>query len=293
MHLTADRKGKIEKEHSMQDCLLEGLYGCRAGRMLLKPLLSPRVSRLGAAYLDSRASAFWIPLFIHHHSIPMEDYELVAYRSFQDFFKRKLAEGARDIQMEPEAFISPCDSRLSVYKIDASCTFSIKHTEYTVQRLLKNSRLASRFAGGFAWVFRLCVDDCHRYIYVDDGMTSGHYRIPGVLHTVNPAANEVYPIYKENKREYCLLKSAHFGTIVQMEVGAMFVGQIENRPSGRIVHRGEEKGNFAFGGSTVVILTQAGQVVPDGDILRHSKSGVETKVRLGEHVGAKRRVYGS
>ena len=287
MHLTADRKGKIEKEHSIQDRLLEILYGCKAGRMLVRPLISPGISRLGAAYLDSRASTFFIPLFIHHHSIPMEDYELVSYRSFNDFFKRKLAEGARSVSMEQEIFVSPCDSRLSVYKIDDNCAFSVKHTTYTVQSLLKNRKLAERYAGGFAWVFRLCVDDYHRYIYVDDGVVSRHYRIPGVFHTVNPAANEAYPIYKENTREYCLLKSLHFGTLLLMEVGAMFVGRIENQPGERKVRRGEEKGNFAFGGSTVIVLTQKGQVVPDGDILRYSKSGIETKVKLGEHVGEK------
>ena len=77
---------------------------------------------------------------------------------------------------------------------------------------------------------------------------------------------------------------------LQMEVGAMLVGRIENAPGERTVRRGEEKGNFAFGGSTVIVMTQKGQVLPDGDILRHSKSGVETRVKLGEHVGEKSRI---
>lgn len=218
----------------------------------------------------------------------MEDYELAAYRSFNDFFKRRLAEGARSVQQAPNIFASPCDGRLSVYKIDDACMFYVKHTKYTVGSLLRSKKLAQRFAGGFVWVFRLCVDDYHRYSYVDDGTVSKHRRIPGVFHTVNPAANEVFPIYKENTREYCLLKSEHFGTVLQMEVGAMLVGRIENRPGGRTVRRGEEKGNFAFGGSTVIVMTQKGQVLPDGDILRYSRSGVETKVKLGEQVGSKR-----
>ncbi len=292
MRLTADRRGNIEKEWSMQDCLLEGLYRHRTGRMLLQPLLSPRMSRMGAKVMDARVSALWIPFFIRHHAIAMEDYERVRYRSFNDFFTRKLAEGARTVEQAPQVFVSPCDSRLSVYKIDDACTFSVKHTVYTVESLLKSRRLAERFAGGFVWVFRLCVDDYHRYIYVDHGMTSKYYRIPGVFHTVNPVANEVFPVYKENRREYCLLKSEHFGTVLQMEVGAMFVGRIENRPAERMVCRGEEKGHFAFGGSTVIVMTQKGQVVPDGDILRCSKSGAEVRVKMGERVGMKRKGYG-
>ena len=78
-------------------------------------------------------------------------------------------------------------------------------------------------------MFRLCVEDYHRYIYVDDGVKSENVKIPGVLHTVNPVANDSFPIYKENAREFSLLCSENFGTVLMMEVGAMMVGKIENR----------------------------------------------------------------
>lgn len=52
--------------------------------------------------------------------------------------------------------------------------------------------------------------------------------VPGIFHTVNPVANEVYPIYRENAREYTLLKTEKFGTVLMMEVGAMMVGKITN-----------------------------------------------------------------
>ena len=73
---------------------------------------------------------------------------------------------------EPERPISPCDGRLSVYKIEENSRFQIKHTSYSTESLLKNEGLAKRYAGGYAWVFRLCVEDYHRYIYVDDGVKS-------------------------------------------------------------------------------------------------------------------------
>ena len=60
-------------------------------------------------------------------------------------------------------------------------------------------------------------------------------------------ANDVYPIYKENTREYALLKTVNFGTVLMMEVGALMVGRIENVPLRGRVKRGKEKGNFAFG----------------------------------------------
>mgnify|MGYP000567964936 CR=1 FL=1 len=57
-------------------------------------------------------------------------------------------------------------------KLKKNSRFQIKHTSYSTESLLKNEGLAKRYAGGYAWVFRLCVEDYHRYIYVDDGVKS-------------------------------------------------------------------------------------------------------------------------
>ena len=130
------------------------------------------------------------------------------------------------------------------------------------------------------------VDDYHRYIYPVDAKKSRNVRIPGIFHTVNPIANDHYPIYKENTREYCLLKTERFDTLLMMEVGALLVGKIENRTRGqKIVHRGEEKGNFAFGGSTIIVLTRKGTVLPKMRFVEHTREGIETKVKMGERVG--------
>lgn len=287
MHYVADRRGKLIKENSTQDRFLKMLYGHVCGRILLRPLVMPCVSRLSGKFLDSKVSCVLIPRFIQKHSIQMEDYVQKNYVSFNDFFKRKLKYGARDVEKNSDLLISPCDSRLSVYRIDDKSTFSIKRTTYTAASLLKNKRLAKSYAGGYLWIFRLCVEDYHRYIYVDDGYVSKTTHIPGVFHTVNPVANEYFPIYKENTREYALLRTKQFGDIIQMEVGAMLVGKIENKPGMRQVYRGQEKGNFAYGGSTVILMTKAGAVHPDADILYHTKKGIETKVRLGERVGVR------
>lgn len=111
------------------------------------------------------------------------------------------------------------------------------------------------------------------------------YRIPGVFHTVNPLAGEIYPIYKENTREFSVLKSQHFGNILMMEVGALMVGRICNEKENCQVHRGEEKGKFEFGGSTVILCLEKDRVELDADIVYNSNKGVETKVRQGEKIG--------
>ena len=287
MRRTADRNGNITEEHTLQDALLERLYGTMAGRLLLKPLVTPMVSRLGGRLLDSRISVLLIGPFIRKNFIDMSDYEKRSYRSYNDFFQWRLRPGVRRIDMTPDHLISPCDARLSVYSLDEEFAFTVKHTFYTVETLLKNRRLADRFCGGFAWIFRLCVDDYHRYIYIDNGKASPPRHIPGVFHTVNPIANDRYPIYKENTREYTLLRSKNFGTVLQMEVGALLVGKIENYIPTAPVVRGQEKGSFAFGGSTVILLTQKGKVRPDPDLLENTLQGIETRVLLGESIGFK------
>lgn len=285
MIYTSDRNGRITGNDSLQDRFLTRLYGSRTGRFLLKPLVSPAVSSFMGKILDSRISAGIVPAFIKNTGIDMRDYEPAEYISYNDFFTRKIREGARVLDPDTEAFVSPCDSRLSVYPIDQHSAVKIKHTAYTVESLLRNKVLAERFEGGYLWLYRLCVDDYHRYIYIDDGEESRHIRIPGVLHTVNPVANDVYPIYKENTREYSLLRSRHFGTVLMMEVGALMVGKIENHSESFAVKRGQEKGNFAFGGSTIILMTQKDKVLPDQDILENSRRGIETRVHLGEKTG--------
>lgn len=285
MRYTADREGHKWQESTGQDKLLEKLYGSAVGRCILRPLVSPVVSKLGCRILDSRISVLAVEPFIRRNGINREDYEEKEYSSYNDFFTRKLRQGVREMDMDERHFISPCDCRLSVYPIEPQMEVTIKNTCYTVGSLLRDERLAEHFKDGYLWVFRLSVDDYHRYIYVDNGRESVRRRIPGVLHTVNPVANDVCPIYKENTREYSLLKSEHFGTLLMMEVGALMVGKIENRPVMSHVRRGQEKGNFAFGGSTIIYMTQKDKVFPDMDILINSADGIETKVQIGSRIG--------
>lgn len=269
-----------------QDEFLAWMYGHKFGRMLLKPLVGPAFSKIGGMVLDSPLSAYFVKPFVKSNGIDLSICEKQSFASFNDFFTRKLKDGTRPLCEEEHAFTSPCDARLSVYPIEENCHFLVKQTPYTVESLLKNEKLASRFAGGTLWLLRLCVDDYHRYIYPVSGQKSADVKIPGVFHTVNPVANDVYPIYKENTREYCLMKSVDAGTVLMMEVGAMLVGKIENRESGKAsVQRGEEKGNFSFGGSTIILMTEKEKVKPDKSFLENTENGLETRVKLGEKIG--------
>lgn len=282
-----DRNGNLVPGDDGQDRFLEWMYGTRPGRLLVKLMIRPGVSRAAGWLLDRRVSALAVRPFIRKNHICMDDFEQRRFRSFNDFFTRRVLPGKRPVDDAPAHLIAPCDSKLTVYDIRPDSRFRVKGTEYTLEGLLQSKELAETFLGGTLLLFRLTVGDYHRYTYIDSGFVTGSTRIPGVFHTVNPAAASRCPIYRENTREYSLLESQQFGTVLQMEVGAAMVGRIVNAPGSRNVRRGEEKGRFEFGGSTVIVLLQKGRAILDADLLRNTAQDAETVVRLGERIGIK------
>ena len=165
--------------------------------------------------------------------------------------------------------------------------FTVKGFTYTVETLLKDSVLAKKFEGGYCFVLRLSVEDYHRYFYIDQGRQQKSVFIKGRLHTVQPSALERRRVFTENCREYTVLETERFGTVAQIEVGAMMVGRIVNNHRGEhSFSRGEEKGRFEFGGSTIILLTQKGRVVPDEEFLTNTAADEETFVKCGERIGS-------
>ncbi len=234
------------------------------------------------------SSTFSKPLikpFIKKNNIDMSDYKLENWRSFNQFFTRKLRPGKRPIDLRDASLISPCDGYLTVYNLSPGASFEVKNTVYTVSDLLLDTNLANEYHGGQCLVFRLTPSDYHRYIYPDKGCKGKNIHIPGVLHTVRPLAFEKYPVYTANSREYTILRTNNFDDIVFMEVGAMMVGKICNYHQECNFDRGDEKGKFLFGGSTVIMLLKKDIAIINSEIKDLSNSGVEAKVRMGENIG--------
>ena len=281
------RDGTTIEFEGKQDRMLKKLYGNVFGRLLLKPLTKPFISKAAGLFLSSKLSCMLINSFIEKNNIDMSLYEKTDYKSYNDFFCRKIRTELRPVDFTPKSLISPCDSKLTALKITDETRFFIKHTEYSVASLLQNEALAQEYKNGYVLVFRLSVDDYHRYCYIDDAEKEKTVTIHGRLHTVNPIANDYFPIYKENTRAYSVLRSKNFGDIIMMEVGALLVGKIVNHHNDtESVRRGQEKGYFEFGGSTVVVLLKENTAIIDDDILKNSKEDYETVVKFGEKIGA-------
>ena len=262
------------------------LYHTVPGRAVLQLLIRPGVSKAAGAFLDTRLSRHLVGPFVKATGLDLSDYPQRRYRSFNDFFTRTVKEGRRNVEMNPDILVAPCDGKLTVYPITAEGLFDIKHSVYSVADLLRDDVLAKEFEGGTCLIFRLTPDDFHRYSFMDDGYVLRSETLPGVLHTVRPIAFRRYPVFSENAREFAVLETANFGKVIQMEVGALFVGRIVNLPLTTFT-KGQEKGKFEFGGSTVILLLREGAAVIDEELLQNTRDNKESIVRLGQPIGKK------
>ena len=283
-----DRFGNIAKEDNSQDNLLKGIYGSVPGRAFLRVATMPVISKIAGAFLSTRLSCKIIKPFIKSNNIDMTEYVSRDYISYNDFFTREIKPEKRPFDRNTDVLISPADGRVSAHKINEESVFSIKNSYYTVESILKSKAAANHYKDGYCVIIRLCVDNYHRYSYIDNGTLGKIKFIDGVLHTVNPEALKYYNIYKENCRECSVLYTENFGVITQVEVGALMVGKIKNlHKTGYNFSKGEEKGMFEFGGSTVVLFIEKDKVVLDKDLLDNTENGYETVVNMGEHIGKK------
>ena len=263
------------------------LYNTVCGRFLLKILTTPAISKIAGVFMNSYLSVFLINGFIKSNKIDMSDYKTENWKCFNEFFTRKLKAGKRPVDMHENALISPCDGYLTVYDIDETSSFEIKNSVYTMKELLKNDALSEVYDGGLCLIFRLTPADYHRYIYPDTGAKGKNFYIPGKLHTVRPVAFDKYPVFKTNSREYTVLRTNNFDDVVFMEVGAMMVGKICNNHQEHNFKRGEEKGKFEFGGSTIIMVLKKDVAHVSDEIRRYNVAGEEFKVKLGEKIGSK------
>lgn len=287
-----DRKKQetfIEKVYG--DDVMKVFYGHPAGLAVTTRILTNRfLSNLYGAYNDSAASKHKIEDFVEALGIDITECskDLVEYVSFNDFFARKLRQGAREVTHEEKAIASPGDGRLLVFpKIDDATVSYVKWAPIPLFELFnKNQELADKYRNGSCAILRLCPADYHRFHFPVSGKVGITKTVPGLLHSVSPYALEQgLPVYCLNKRTLCELKSNEVGSVLLMEIGALFVGSIvQTYRAGTQVQRGDEKGYFKFGGSTCVLFFEQGAIRFDEDIVRNSQNGRETLVKMGERL---------
>jgi phosphatidylserine decarboxylase len=268
---------------------LHFLYETPLGRILLGIVFARRwYSSLNALFNRSQYSTRKIGPLIRRFGVDMNDYPVQAYRSYESFITRKIDPARRPIAANPNALIAVADSRLLAYAITNCGRIPIKQSSYTITELLRDPELAATYKGGTCLVFRLATHDYHRYCFVDDGRVIRTRTINGKLHSVQPVSSKRYRPLSENYRQYSVMETLNFGTVVAVEIGAILIGRINNYDV-TTCRRGQEKGYFSLGGSTICLLLQSGTVKIDPDIGKNSREHIETKVNLGEKIGEAQR----
>lgn len=284
-YVVRDREGNeyIEKE----SITVKAFYGNPVGRTIVKAFSLPVFSKVAGDFLSNRTSKVMIRKFVKKNDINLNDFEDRKYKSFNDFFTRKKL--SIKTKFDKYVLVSPCDARLSTYKIDEKGIFNIKGTNYSISDLLDDDPIYKDYIGGDLLIFRLCKDDYHRYHYIDNGYQGKKVFIPGTLNTVRPIALRKVKVFKRNAREYTVLHTNNFSDVIQVEVGAILVGKIVNiHDKDYKFKKGEEKGYFEFGGSTIVLMFKKNTIVLDKDIVKNSKDGAETLVKVLSKIGVQK-----
>ncbi|MGE0615387.1 MAG: phosphatidylserine decarboxylase [Bacteriovoracia bacterium] len=276
-----------EVERVYGDALVRFIYNTGVGRALNDLVLSRSLlSKAMGRYQSSRLSRNAIGRFIADFGIPMEEYQDTQYGSFNDFFIRKFRPGMRSFSQSPSDFSAFAEGRyLAFASITEDQTFPVKGADLSPEQILGNAEQAKSFVGGPLMICRLCPTDYHRFHFPDDGAVEEIYRVAGRYHSVNPMAlrykSEIFAI---NERQVSILRTRNFGKVAYVEVGAMGVGKIVQSYNGINFKRGDEKGYFLFGGSTVIVFGEPEAWRPSADLLANTAKRVETFVKLGDTV---------
>ena len=282
----------VRHRNSKENIIIESsktlnfLYDNILGRFILKIFICKFISNLIGIYMNSKLSIPKIKKFIKKNNIDMNEYEKKKYISYNDFFTRKIISSKRPINKDKNILISPSDAKLLVYKINNDLTLKIKDSYYDINSLVEKNIL-NEYKDGYACIFRLSTDNYHRYCYIDDGTKEKNIYIKGKFHTVQPIALKNYNFFKTNSREYTILNTKNFGKVIDIDIGALGVGRIKNHHREYTFVKGEEKGYFEFGGSTIVLLFKKDTITLDKDIVDNSKDNIETSVKYGEKIGKK------
>lgn len=284
---------KYEVEQVAGDKYLKWTYSSPLGMRLLELLIKKKLfSKVYGSFCDSKYSIRKIKSFIENFDIDMSECEksIDEFKSFNDFFARKLKVTGRPINKNSDSLVSPGDGRLTVYEnIDLNKLIQVKGFTYSLLNLIGNKEIAEKFSNGICLILRLCPTDYHRFHFIDDGICDSTINIKGDYYSVNPLALERVPeLFCRNKREWSMFHSKNFGDILHIEVGATCVGSIiQTYSPGKNVKKGDEKGYFKFGGSTTILFLEKNRVKIDEDILEQTKQGYESKVLMGEKIGIK------
>ena len=165
-------------------------------------------------------------------ALPVPD----GYPTFNDFFARQLADGARPIDSSIDSIISPVDGTVSAAgKLDSDMLLQAKGMHYSLADLLMTDIAdVDRFSNGSFATLYLAPYDYHRvHCPLPADLVKAHY-VPGALYSVNASTVSLLPgLFTRNERLIFHFDS-DAGPFILIFVGALHVGSISTPWTGRL-----------------------------------------------------------
>ena len=283
--------GSLETEQVYGEGFLRWAYGNPLGALSLDAFVKrPFFSAWYGRRMSAPESARRVAPFISQYGLDPTDFadEPASYRSFNEFFYRKLKPAARPVDADAGSVVFPADGRhLGFSHASAIEDVFVKGQKFDLPALLDSRDLAARYSSGTLILSRLCPVDYHRFHFPAAGVPGITRPIAGPLFSVSPIALRQRLSYLwTNKRAVTELKTERFGTVLLLEIGATCVGTIQQTYTpGQPVAKGAEKGYFAFGGSSTLTLFEPGAVRLEADLLENSARRIELYARIGSRMG--------
>jgi phosphatidylserine decarboxylase len=247
-----------------------------------------------------------VAAFVRAYDVDLSEVDVPSggFSTFDDFFTRRLREGARVVDPDPRALISPADGRIEdLGEITAKGELIVKGQPYTAEALLGDPEAATAYEGGHYFIVYLSPRDYHRVHAPTCGSVQCMRYVPGTLFPVNRIGTDFIPqLFARNERLAIVQEGVVHGIVTTIMVGAIGVGRIglsfddvqTNRggtPGLRsYAHspiprdRGDELGVFHMGSTAIVmtppgckldIVAQAGASIRMGEAM--AKGGVDER----------------
>jgi phosphatidylserine decarboxylase len=214
---------------------------------------------------DSTASKAAISGWTSDPRINMGDYiePPGGYRSFNEFFTRRIKAGVRPIDspQNPGVIVSPADSSLMKIAdtLTSAATISVKGENLNIYELLGNDPLATHFINGKAILCMLNTTDYHRYHAPVSGRIISQKQMAGLYYGMDGGWVEYF---FQHRRGYFIFDTQQYGRVAMVCVGMFTISSINFITSaGDLVNKGDELGNFAYGGSAVILLFEPGRAL--------------------------------
>ena len=220
------------------------------------------------------------------------------YKTFCDFFTRKLKPGIHKINKSKNAIVSSCDGKILEYgKIKDNKFLQVKGKTISINEIMfYDKKIQNQYIDGSFVTIYLSPKDYHRVHMPFDGKLERTIHIPGRLFSVaTHAVKQIKNLYCKNERLVCNFKNldSKFAVIF---VAAINVSSIETSWRGEIsppypkktittdymkkkviLSKGDEVGMFKSG-STVILLFDRKYKLAES--LKKNKL-----IRVGEKIG--------